>query len=233
MRTFVMGDIHGAHKAFLQCLERSGFDRAKDWLIVLGDVCDVYPEVRQCIDELISLKHCDYVIGNHDLWTLDWAIRGLKPDLWLEQGGDQTILSYGGDLMLPKHVDFLNKAHSCLEVNGCAYVHAGFDPNQPLKTQSLKVLAWDRDLLRRAWEEKKAGRNHPIGCYREIFLGHTPSCVFLEGTFPLHLCNVWAMDTGAGWNGPLTIMDVASKEYWQSDPTSALYDGMGRSKRGD
>jgi len=28
-KTFVMGDIHGAHKALLQCLERSGFCNEK------------------------------------------------------------------------------------------------------------------------------------------------------------------------------------------------------------
>ncbi len=228
MKTFVMGDIHGAHKSLLQCFERSGFDRAKDRLIVLGDVCDVYPEVRQCIDELIALKHCDYIIGNHDLWALDWATRGRKPDMWLEQGGDQTILSYGGGPMPREHVEFLNMAHPWLEAEGCAFVHAGFDPDRPLKTQSLKVLVWDRDLLRRAWEEEKDGRGRPFGRYHEIFLGHTPSGIFFQGTVPQHMCNVWAMDTGAGWTGPLTIMDVATKEYWQSDPTPALYGVKGR-----
>ena len=39
MKTFVIGDIHGAYKALLQCFERSGFDYEKDHLIVLGDVC--------------------------------------------------------------------------------------------------------------------------------------------------------------------------------------------------
>jgi serine/threonine protein phosphatase 1 len=31
------------------------------------------------------------------------------------------------------------------------------------------------------------------------------------------------MDTGAGWAGKLTIMDVQTKEYWQSDPVQSLY----------
>ncbi|MBM3246586.1 MAG: hypothetical protein FJZ13_04585, partial [Candidatus Omnitrophica bacterium] len=34
---------------------------------------------------------------------------------------------------------------------------------------------------------------------------------------PIHVCNVWNIDTGAGWSGKLTIMDVDTKEYWQSD----------------
>ena len=40
MRTFVMGDIHGAYNALLQCLKRSGFDYENDQLIQLGDVAD-------------------------------------------------------------------------------------------------------------------------------------------------------------------------------------------------
>ena len=31
------------------------------------------------------------------------------------------------------------------------------------------------------------------------------------------------MDTGAGWNGKLTIMDVDTEEYWQSDLVESLY----------
>ena len=230
MKTFVIGDIHGAHRALLQCFDRSGFNRKKDRLIALGDVCDVYPEVRQCIDELITLKHCDFIIGNHDLWALDWATRGLKPAMWLEQGGDQTINSYGGGPMPREHVDFLNKAHPWLEVDGRVFVHAGFDPDRPLGSQSLRVLAWDRDLVRMAWEKEKADCGQPIGCYKEIFLGHTPAC-FSKSMEPVHVCNIWAIDTGAGWNGgPLTIMDVNTKEYWQSDPTLALYGSKGRRK---
>jgi serine/threonine protein phosphatase 1 len=229
MKTFVMGDIHGAYKAFMQCLERSGFDSAKDRLIVLGDVCDVYPEVRQCIDALIALKHCDYIIGNHDIWALDWAARGLKPDLWLRQGGDGTIRSYDGGPMPREHAEFLNKAHRWLELDDRVFVHAWFDPDQPLKTQGLKVLAWDRDLLRRAWKEDRAGRGRLIGHYKDIFLGHTPAGIF-HGNVPLHVCNVWALDTGAGWTGPLTIMDVETKEFWQSDPTPVLYGVKGRER---
>ena len=36
--------------------------------------------------------------------------------------------------------------------------------------------------------------------------------------WPVRLCNVWMMDTGAGWSGGrLSMMDVETKEVWQSD----------------
>ena len=44
LRTFVIGDIHGAHKALIQCFERSGFDHSSDRLISLGDACDDCPD---------------------------------------------------------------------------------------------------------------------------------------------------------------------------------------------
>ena len=30
-------------------------------------------------------------------------------------------------------------------------------------------------------------------------------------------CNVWNLDTGAGYGYKLTIMDIDTKQYWQSD----------------
>jgi len=92
VKVFAVGDIHGAYKALLQCFERSGFDCKNDRLIVLGDVCDGYPDVRQCIDELLKIKHCDLIIGNHDKWALDWGLYGTMPEIWTSQGGRQKWL---------------------------------------------------------------------------------------------------------------------------------------------
>ena len=44
-RRIVCGDIHGAHLALLQCLERSNFDFENDTLILIGDVVDGWPYV--------------------------------------------------------------------------------------------------------------------------------------------------------------------------------------------
>ena len=37
-KTYAIGDIHGAYKSLVQCLERSKFDYNNDRLIVMGDV---------------------------------------------------------------------------------------------------------------------------------------------------------------------------------------------------
>lgn len=223
MKTFVIGDIHGAYTALVQCLERSGFDYKQDRLIVLGDVCDGYPEVKQCIDELLKIEHCDYIIGNHDVWVLDWALLvGWQESLWLDQGGRSTIASYGGKPMPKEHVQFLKDAHLWLELEDKVFVHAGFNPQKPISTHDRMDLVWDRTLIEQAYRMNRFHPGHQFSQFKEIYLGHTTTENF-GSVKPLKLCNVWALDTGAGWSGCLTIMDVNTKQYWQSDFTPQLY----------
>jgi len=223
MKIFVIGDIHGAYKALLQCFERSGFDYKKDRLIVLGDICDGYAEVKQCIDELLKIKHCDFVIGNHDLWTLDWATKDLKRELWVKQGGLNTMASYGKEGMPQAHVNFLKNAHAYLEFNNKLFVHGGFDHRIPISKQGLQTLVWDRDLLDRALKTHWTDPDFKFAGYDEIYIGHTTTQMYKSK--PLHFCNVWDLDTGAGWSGKLTIMNIKTKKYWQSDLSLELYGG--------
>jgi serine/threonine protein phosphatase 1 len=225
LKTYAIGDIHGAYKALIQCFERSKFDYKKDRLIVMGDVCDGYPDVKQCIDELLKVKHCDLVIGNHDMWALDWALRGDKPEIWTKQGGDRTMASYNGGPMPQTHIDFLKSGHLWLEVGNKLFVHAGFVPDLPLEQNSAQVLVWDRDLLKDAWEAANYRREAQITKYDDIFIGHTTTELY-NTLQPIHVCNVWNLDTGAGWSGKLTIMDVDTKEYWQSNLSKDLYGGL-------
>ncbi|MFA5316709.1 MAG: metallophosphoesterase [Dehalococcoidales bacterium] len=224
MKTFAIGDIHGAFKAMLQCFERPRFDYEKDRLIVMGDVCDGYPEVRQCIDELLKIKHCDLVIGNHDMWALDWALRGDKPEIWTSQGGDRTMASYNGGPMPQKHIDFLKGGKLWIERDEQVFVHGGFKPDIALASHDAQTLVWDRRLLDTARKKQIGGHRCRLGKYKDIFVGHTTTEIY-KTLEPMHVCNVWNLDTGAGWSGKLTIMDVDTKEYWQSDLSPNLYGG--------
>ena len=222
MKTFAIGDIHGAHKALVQCLNRSKFNRRKDRLIALGDVCDGWPGVRQCIDELLQIKDLLYIIGNHDLWTLNWAQKGLKEKVWLDQGGTNTLQSYAGGPMPKEHVDFFKNARPWVELDDKLFVHGGFNPLQSIREQSLMTIVWDRSLFYDARRKYTVNPDYRYDGYREIFIGHTPTQTFGSAA-PLKLCNVWNLDTGAGWSGKLTIMNVETKKYWQSDPVRDLY----------
>ncbi len=223
-KTYAIGDIHGAYKSLMQCLERSKVDYNNDRLIVMGDVVDGYPDVKQCFDELLKIKHCDWVIGNHDMWALNWALRGDKPEIWTTQGGTQTMASYNGGPMPQAHIDFLRNAHLWLEIGDQLFVHGGFNPDAKLQKQTAEFLTWDRSLLTMAWRRHHTKPGHKFGSYRDIFIGHTTTETY-KTLEPIHVCNVWDIDTGAGWSGKLTIIDVETKKYWLSELSSDLYGG--------
>ena len=64
--------------------------------------------------------------------------------------------------------------------------------------------------------------------YKEIYIGHTPT-THIGDAVPVNKACVWNIDTGAGFQGKITIMDINTKEYWQSEPLHNLYfDEKGR-----
>lgn len=255
MRTFVMGDIHGAHQAMLQCFERAGFDRDRDCLIQLGDVVDGAPDSFQCVEELLRIKHLIAIKGNHDEWFREFAETGFHPQLW-SQGGRSTALSYQrqlqqnewsmrigfGYLTLLRPADipsahkqffrsqrlyYIDDQHNC-------FVHAGFDRHLDFAGQDPETFYWNRDLWYSAlsYQSYVKGDQEPHAFrmemhFREVFIGHTNTQNW--GTDqPMNAANIYNVDTGAGHGGRLTIMEVSSKKYWQSDPVSELYGDVSR-----
>lgn len=220
-----MGDIHGAHKALLQCFERSNFNHANDHLICLGDVCDGWPETKQAIEELMKIKNLTYILGNHDFWTLEWIREGVAEEIWLSQGGEATVNSYQG-FVPPEHMQFLEKAHPYFLQGEKLFVHAGIDTQVPLEKQSLQTLLWDRNLVRTAMQLHAKNISGNLTGFTEVFVGHTPI-----PAPPARMCEIWMMDTGAGWDGPLSMMDIDTKELFMSDPVPELYpEVQGRKK---
>jgi len=218
MKTFVLGDIHGAYKALLQCLDLSKFDKKNDRLICLGDVCDRGIQIKECIDELLTISNRVYILGNHDAWALEWAIYGEIPQGWWDQGGALTAKSYQGTGMPKEHTQFLAEARLYFVDQNRLFVHGGFDPQRPLEETPKEIFIWDRSLLEQAQELHLTNPDYKFGNYDEIFIGHTPTINFGKSE-PQKFCNVWNLDTGAGWGARLTIMDVDTKQFWQSDPT--------------
>ena len=241
MSTFAIGDIHGGYKALLQCLERSKFNNEEDDLIVLGDVCDGWPQTKECIDELLRIDNLLFIMGNHDFWVLEWMLNGDKPALWVTQGGESTIKSYGlrvDDDEFPRlpatHIDFLKSGIPLyIDSKNRAFVHGGFNRKKDPRTQKQEILMWDRELIRQACEISKSKGDKPkkLTEFEEVFIGHTPvSSLALPQTLfrpdePVHLFEIWDLDTGGGWEGKLTIMDIDTHEYWQSDVVCELYPG--------
>ena len=234
MRTLVIGDIHSGLKALKQGLDKVGL-RPKDHLIFLGDYVDGWSEAVPTVDFLIQLRsnyRCTFLRGNHDELCLDWLLSGEDNPLWLQHGGKATIASYRkiDESTKEAHMNFYaDLKNYFLDNRNRLFIHAGFTSLKGIDFEYFtKTFYWDRTL----WELALAlnpdlspdDRFYPqrLTNYKEIFIGHTP-VVRIGRTTPLNVANVWNIDTGAAFNGPLTIMDVDTKEFWQSDPVYTFY----------
>lgn len=221
MKTFVIGDIHGALKALKQVLERSKFKYKTDKLIVLGDVADGWTETAGCFEELLKIKNLIYIRGNHDQWLKEWLQSGKQPDIWTFQGGKNTILSYLTHPDFPdigkKHLAFLKTTpFYYLDEENRLFVHGGVDFDKPVSENEKMYLMWDRDI----WDKFLLIQSQATQ-YKEIYVGHTSIYRFSEK--PIHKGNIWFMDTGGGWEGVLSMMDINTYEIYQSDIVLSLY----------
>ncbi|HEV3412184.1 MAG TPA: metallophosphoesterase family protein [Puia sp.] len=241
-KTFVIGDIHGGLRALRQVLERVGLD-VEDRLIFLGDYVDGWSESREVIDYLIELDRshaCTFVIGNHDVWCMEWLARLGGEEEWLGQGGQATVDSYAGaeEELKMRHLMFFSQMIPYYEdEHRRLFVHAGFTSiHGPAREYFSSNFYWDRTL----WEMALVADSRiPLSSlfypkrlrlYDEIFIGHTPTTNYDIDT-PMNKCNVWNIDTGAAFTGRITVMDVSTKRYWQSDIVQDLYPGeVGRNK---
>ncbi len=239
MKRFAITDIHGAYKALIQVLQKCNFNYEEDELICMGDVCDGWPEVKECYDELLKIKNLIYIAGNHDKWFQNYFDNVyLESHPWADDYYDQTWINEGGNATLKSYSSEIPLSHRNLIKNGLAYyidndnrifLHGGFDPNVDIKIQDPDDLRWNRNLIYTAQHKQFMHKNHghinKISEYNEIFIGHTPTLNFGKQTLPINFAEVWLIDTGASYNGPLTIIDIETKEYWQSDLVNVLYPG--------
>jgi serine/threonine protein phosphatase 1 len=238
-----MGDIHGAYKALLQCLDRSGFDYENDQLIQLGDIADGYAQVYECIEELLKIRHLISLKGNHDDWFNEFIKTDFHPYYW-NCGGKGTLISYLNHV--GKHGRFFlsgNGYKTALESKDIpethkaffgaqkpyyiddrkrCFVHAGFKRDQPFHGQRMEDYYLDRSLWKEALLHQTNQKDFTIGAdFKEIYIGHTAT--LKSGRNIPQAFNIYNMDTGAGDSGRLTIMDIDTKKFWQSDLTSELY----------
>ena len=236
-RILVIGDIHGGLRALHQIMERAKVT-ANDMLIFLGDYVDGWSESPQVINYLIDLgknQNCIFLRGNHDELLLDWLegnTKNFDEKMWYKHGGEATVLAYSNisDATKKLHIDFLTGLDNYfLDDQNRLFVHAGFTNMNGIHYEYFpKLFYWDRTL----WESalaldpsiSKDSWLYPrrLTLYDEVYIGHTPVTRIGE-TIPVRKACIWNVDTGAAFKGPLTIMDVNSKEFWQSEPLNELY----------
>lgn len=124
-------------------------------------------------------------------------------------------------------------------------VYAGYDFLTIYQGKNtLERLLWDRDLFQ---------STEAVPDFAEVYIGHTTTShweVVIDSLYnkaytvdkfrsklkreatqmyrdsyiePVIMENIYRMDTGAGWEGKLSIMDIDTHEFWQSDLVMDLY----------
>jgi serine/threonine protein phosphatase 1 len=226
MTTYAIGDIHGHLDKLRAAHDLVEADRAREGtrdapLIHVGDLVDRGPDSAGVVGYLRGLTQADpgtiVLKGNHDSMFLEflrtrpgrWSeIRYLHPNI----GGRATLASYGlpetgspralhdkaQDSVPEEDRAFLDTLPLSHRAGECLFVHAGIQPGVPLEDQDPTDLMWIRDTF------LFDTRDHGV----LVVHGHTPVAT-VE-----HHGNRLAIDTGAGWDGPVSAVVIEGRTAW-------------------
>lgn len=224
-RLIAVGDIHGELDKLNLLLDWVD-PTTDDKFIFLGDYIDRGNNSRGVVEQLIKFGHdfpeTIFLRGNHEQMLIDTIEevsatkndcfsepveeRGLRLydselDMFLRNGGKETLHSYGLESIenFPEdHLDFVNSTVLWWQYEHFIFVHAGLEPDIPLKKQDPFTLLM--------------ARNSPPGKNGDIHVvGHTPTP---DGE-PVFESGRYRLDTGATFGNSLTACDVLTKTVWQ------------------
>lgn len=230
-RTFVIGDIHGGLLALKQLLHKVGI-QPSDTLIFIGDYVDGWSQSAGVISYLLQLRfscHCIFLRGNHDAYCEQWLETGIPEANWLKNGGSTTINSYQ---QVPEDIRHLHRQffrellNFYVDNENRLFVHAGFISKSGVRHEpDYKNFYWDRTLWQQTLQHKAAkGEQGParLGLYKSVYIGHTPT-LNSGSTVPVQAYNLWNVDTGAGYTGPLSALEIHTEAVYQSDIVRWFY----------
>ncbi len=209
----VIGDIHGCCRSIEALIEKlEPYDNYQ--LVFVGDYIDRGPCSKNVVSLMLELREkrdCIFLRGNHEQMLLDATKRG-NTGLWLHNGGDATLRSYGlipGQLDFPdEHMEFFRSTKLYHETEDYFFVHAGLPAFQTIKQslndpEAVRDFLWTRDHLRAvdtAWE-------------KTVIFGHTPT------KSPINRLKMIGIDTGCVYSsfgfGKLTALVLPEEIFIQ------------------
>ncbi|HDR0673394.1 metallophosphoesterase [Pasteurella multocida] len=201
-KIFIVGDLHGSYDLLVSELEKVGFDFVNDLLISVGDLIDRGSENIKCL-ELINFDWFEAVRGNHE----QLAINGLEGNnqslyAWLYNGGNwyfelDPIQKQKAEKLITQCKELpliieLSIAEKKIVIAHADYPHNKYEYG---KEVSNKGVIWNRDRVE--------NDSHISIDGADMFVfGHTPM------KEPEQMGNRFYIDTGAVFNGKLTLMRV-------------------------
>lgn len=139
--TYAIADLHGRLDLLELALARIA-EHAKlpAKVVTMGDYSDRGPQSRQIIERLMTGPGHDgwtwvHLKGNHEDIMLQALRDPSKQDWWMQNGGGQTLASYGGAVDR-EHVRWIDALPLYHEDKHRVFVHAWVHPTTPLSEQA-------------------------------------------------------------------------------------------------
>ncbi|WP_044974237.1 metallophosphoesterase [Ruminococcus sp. HUN007] len=225
--TYVMSDLHGEYRRFLQMLDLIGLTD-EDILYILGDVVDRGEEPVNLLMDLMKRKNVITLMGNHDYLAcelLKQLVKEITPDTtslapelmnqvleWMDDGGINTMLQFRA-LEPEQREAVLNFISGfpfieIVEIGEKCYImsHAGlgnFEKNKKLKEYTVyELIAARPDADKRLFEDDSVF----------VVCGHTPTCNLCgENRIYINQGNIF-IDCGAVFGGKLGCLCLDTME---------------------
>lgn len=172
LRIYAIGDIHGRADLLerLHAMIAADMETAPERRLVLylGDYVDRGPDSAVVIERLCRHRppgaETVALLGNHEAMMLEFLDAPYSAPIWLANGGDATLRSYGIPVpcssdeflltqrslrgVLPRHhLHFLQELSVQVRFGDYLFVHAGIRPGLPLDRQNREQMIWIRDIF--------------------------------------------------------------------------------------
>ncbi len=205
---YFVGDIHGCYEQLMEALEKIKFNPDVDRLISVGDLVDRGPDSVKCLN-LLKETWFHAVFGNHE----DMMIKSFRHEWstynYVQNGGkwffhlpyeeqEQLVLLADAKMTLVIEVE--------TDIGIIGVIHA----NAPDDWQKYHRLNNDEDFFDdnlvedTIWGRRRiyGGQDGRVNGIDYVIVGHTP----VEDVTVLD--NIVYIDTGAVYDGSLTILSV-------------------------
>ena len=217
-RLFAIGDIHGCFDPLRELVENQIHLAKTDTLVLLGDYIDRGPQSKAVVDYILGLQDAGHTViplmGNHEDMLLQALHSSRHLPLWLFNGGNKTLQSFGvrsPKNILPEYLEFFKNLKFWHGAEHYMFVHAGFNDDIANPFEDEYAMIW----------KCRSSYSHPKLKDKTIVHGHcviTPQKMDKQITGNRQSISV---DTGCVYSehadyGYLSAVELHSKEVYRS-----------------
>ena len=217
MRTIFVGDIHGCAKEFEAILDRTGFRKGVDRLLLTGDAFSKGPDPVGVWSSIDS-SGAEMVLGNQDVPLLDALEQRARDEAPVFAKPHRQALF---ELMLP-HADrllpWMLALPMYIEEEAFLLVHAGINPERGLASTTR-----DEFLTIRTWPPRKGiegprWHDHVVPQENLIVFGHdAPPGLVVKNRAGSDSPYLIGLDSGCVYGGCLSAYVLEENEIVQVD----------------